>query len=188
MQGLADGYFIIPCSMGDSLAVVSWDAVDTTAPEFDQAEEAAASRIARLLRHADSGRSDLITADHFHRRLGAILWDGCGIVRSRTGLTQALDAIPELREEFWERIVVPGSGEELNQSLERAGRVADFLEFAEIMVRDALAREESCGCHLREESQTPEHEPLRNDEKFAHVAVWKTEFLGRKPGTPRGPF
>ena len=173
MQGLADGYFILPNTIGNYLARAGAGPLSTEAAEFGAAEEAASQRIASLLRNRDGGKGDLRTVDHFHRRLGRLLWDHCGMARNRSGLERALAAIPELRQEFWSRVTVPGSGRQLNQSLERAGRVADFLEFAEVLVRDALAREESCGCHLREESQTAEHEALRNDANFAHVAVWE---------------
>ncbi|HHD64736.1 MAG TPA: fumarate reductase/succinate dehydrogenase flavoprotein subunit, partial [Desulfobulbaceae bacterium] len=115
------------------------------------------------------------------RELGALLWDYCGMARNKKGLEYALSKIPEIRAEFNENTLVPGTGQQLNQSLERAGRVGDFLEFAEVMVRDALAREESCGCHLREESQTEEHEAKRDDEHFTHVAVWEYTGDDREP-------
>jgi succinate dehydrogenase / fumarate reductase flavoprotein subunit len=173
MQGLADGYFVIPYTIGNYLAEIGHDLHDTDHDAYGVAEEHVVQRIAALLKNRDSGKSGLETVDAFHRRLGRIVWDHCGMARNHNGLMKAKGLIPELREEFWDRVTVPGSGQELNQSLERAGRVADFMEFAEIMVQDALAREESCGCHLREESQTEEHEALRDDENYAHVSVFE---------------
>jgi succinate dehydrogenase / fumarate reductase flavoprotein subunit len=178
MQGLADGYFILPTTMGGYLSADPPPALSGCQhPAFREAETLAATRINRLL--AINGQR---TPDEFHRELGLLLWHHCGIARSAEGLGQALARIPLLRDEFWQDLKVTGSGAELNQTLERAGRVADFLEFAEIMVRDALAREESCGCHLREESQTAEHEALRDDARFSHVAVWE---VGEASGPPR---
>jgi succinate dehydrogenase / fumarate reductase flavoprotein subunit len=181
MQGLADGYFVVPCSVGNSLAGQERGPVDVGDESFADCEAACVERTRRLLANTEVGRGDLATVDHFHRRLGALMWDHCGMARHKEGLAKALIKIPELRREFWDRVLVPGTAMELNQSLERAGRVADFLEFAEIMVRDALSREESCGCHLREESQTADHEAQRDDEHFAHVAVW--EFAGEENKT-----
>ncbi len=173
MQGLADGYFILPYTIGDYLARTGSGPAATDHGDFARVEQEISVRTAALLAPRDSGRSGLETVDYFHRRLGKIMWDHCGMARNRQGLEKALGLIPELREEFRERVLVPGSGREFNQALERAGRVSDFMEFAELMVRDALERNESCGCHLREESQTEEHEALRDDEKYAHVAVWE---------------
>lgn len=119
--------------------------------------------------------------DSFHRELGTLLWDHCGMARTESGLRKALDRIPRLREEFWRDVLVPGSGEQLNQELEKANRVADFLEFAELMVLDALVREESCGGHFREESQTPDGEARRDDEHFSHVAAWEYTGVGENP-------
>ncbi len=188
MQGLADGYFILPYTIGNYLARTDHAPLVTDGAGYDRAEEEVHQRIGRLLKNSGVRRSGLKTVDHYHRRLGALLWDYCGMARNRKGLTHALARIPEIREEFWQNLLVPGSGQELNQSLERAGRVADFLEFAEIMVRDALAREESCGCHLREESQTEEHEARRDDEHFSHVAVWEYTGEGREPRMHREPL
>jgi succinate dehydrogenase / fumarate reductase, flavoprotein subunit len=173
MQGLADGYFILPCTIGDFLAKSGPDPVSTGHAFFADSEKQIMEGVDRLLRNGAGGRKGLQSVDHFHRRLGRILWDHCGMARNCRGLERALDLIPELREEFRQNVLVPGSGRQLNQSLERAGRVADFMEFAEVMVADALAREESCGCHLREESQTAEHEALRDDARYSHVAVWQ---------------
>ncbi|MFP7755581.1 fumarate reductase/succinate dehydrogenase flavoprotein subunit [Thermodesulfobacteriota bacterium B35] len=188
MQGLADGYFILPYTIGNYLAGFGHPELRTDTAPYDRAEEAVRQRIGLLLKNSGTRRSGLRTVDYYHRKLGALLWDYCGMARNRDGLTHALVRIPEIREEFRQNLLVPGSGRELNQSLERAGRVADFLEFAEIMVRDALAREESCGCHLREESQTEEHEAKRDDEHFSHVAVWEYMGEGREPRMHREPL
>ncbi len=188
MQGLADGYFILPYTIGNYLAATGHPPLGTDGADYARAEADARDRIARLLKNSGAKGGGLHTVDHFHRRLGRLLWDHCGMARNREGLTRALEKIPEIREEFWQKLLVPGNGQELNQSLERAGRVADFLEFAEIMVRDALAREESCGCHLREESQTEDHEALRDDEHFSHVAVWEYTGEGREPRMHREPL
>lgn len=173
MQCLADGYFIIPVTIGDYL---SRHPVDDLAdhPALADSVQQCQAGIDRLL-SIDGSR----TAGDIHRHLGRVMWDHCGITRSREGLEQALQEIPALREQFWNDLKLTGSGQALNQQLEHAGRLADFLEFSELMCRDALAREESCGCHLREEYQTPEGEALRNDNKFANVSVWKCD-----DGTP----
>ncbi len=181
MQGLADGYFILPYTMGNYLAQAGTCDLSTGHKAYDTAEQTVREKTAELLRHAGSGKKGLKTVDHYHRQLGALLWDYCGMARNKKGLEYALGKIPEIRAEFKENTLVPGSGEQLNQSLERAGRVSDFFEFAEIMVRDALAREESCGCHLREESQTEEHEAKRDDEHFSHVAVWEYTGEDKEP-------
>jgi len=184
MQGLADGYFILPNTIGGYLSASPPALPDTAAPAFVETEKQAASLIARLL--AVQGKR---TVADIHRELGKLLWDRCGMARNRSGLQQALAAIPRIREEFWNNVLIPGTGRELNQSLERAGRLADYLEFAELMVRDALDREESCGCHLREESQTEESEAKRDDERYAYVAGWeyagpaKTPVLHKEPLT-----
>jgi len=177
MQGLADGYFVIPYTIGDYLATqAAGSRPSADAPEFRQAEDNVRAITARLL--GAKGREPV---SHFHKRLGHILWTGCGMARTRAGLEQALREIPALREEFWANLSVPGSGDSLNQSLERAGRVADFLELGELMCRDALAREESCGCHFREEHQYPDGEVKRDDANFAHVAAWEFQGEGRPP-------
>jgi succinate dehydrogenase / fumarate reductase flavoprotein subunit len=168
MQGLADGYFILPATLGNYLAEIGSGVLAPEHPEFARAEKLAAARTARLL----GGRGRRTVAD-FHRELGLLLWEHCGIARNRAGLEIAGQRIPEIREEFWKNLLVPGAAADLNQSLERAGRVADYLELAELIVADALAREESCGCHLREEYQTEEGEARRDDDNFAHVAVWE---------------
>ncbi|MEN9722165.1 MAG: hypothetical protein RJB38_151 [Pseudomonadota bacterium] len=176
MQGLADGYFVAPYSIanylgGEKLAPVG---VDHDACQVALRETRA--RIEKLL--SIRGKQ---TADSFHRRLGKIMWDQCGMARNAAGLKQAIADIQKLREEFWSDLLVPGTGSELNQELEKAGRVADFIELGELMCRDALEREESCGGHFREEYQTPEGEALRNDEKFAHVAAWEYQGEGKIP-------
>jgi succinate dehydrogenase / fumarate reductase flavoprotein subunit len=176
MQGLADGYFIIPYTLGDYLATTRPAPVDPGRAEVRGAEAAVRERVARLL-----GVNGTRTVDDFHRALGKILWEGCGMERNALGLRRALGEIPQLREEFWRDVRVLGTGEELNQSLERAGRVADFLEFAELMCRDALHREESCGGHFRTEHQTPDGEAQRDDAHFAYVAGWEYAGPGKEP-------
>jgi succinate dehydrogenase / fumarate reductase flavoprotein subunit len=168
MQGLADGYFVLPYTIGDFLATAGPSEADRDGAEFAATEQRVRERIERLL-----GNDGTHPPDHFHRRLGKLLWDHCGMARNAAGLERALEQIPALRQEFWDDVRVTGSGEQLNQTLERAGRVADFLEFAELLVRDALERTESCGGHFREESQTAEGEALRDDERFAHVSAWE---------------
>ena len=167
MQGLADGYFIAPYTIGDYLATVRPAPVDASTPCFTAAEREVHARSEKLL--SIRGRQ---TVDALHRRLGAILWEHCGMSRNASGLKSALNAIASLREEFWKDVNVPGGDAELNQALEKAGRVADFFELAELMCIDALHRTESCGCHLREESQTEDGEAKRDDERFSYVAVW----------------
>jgi succinate dehydrogenase / fumarate reductase flavoprotein subunit len=176
MQGLADGYFVIPYTLGNYLARNAPGGVGTEHAEFKDAEEQVRARVERLLRVKGTR-----TVDSFHRELGRIMWDHCGMARNEAGLKTALQAIPELRERYWREVRVLGEGQELNQSLEKAGRVADFLELAELMCRDALERRESCGGHFREEFQTPEGEALRDDEHFAHVAAWEYTGEGSAP-------
>ncbi len=183
MQGLADGYFILPYTIGHYLGSTKLAPVDATHPEFRAAETAVRSRVERLL--AGKGRR---TVDSFHRELGQIMWSKCGMARNAAGLREAAHRIPELREEFWDSVIVPGSGAELNQSLEKAGRVADFLELGELMCIDALHREESCGGHFREESQTPDGEALRDDSRFAYVAAWEYAGDGKAPVLNKEPL
>jgi succinate dehydrogenase / fumarate reductase flavoprotein subunit len=168
MQCLADGYFIVPLTIGDFLSRHASGNVDTDHPACADAERGVKARIDRLLSIGGSS-----TVASLHRELGRRMWDHCGIARNGGGLREALTLIPALRERFWNDLRIVGSGERLNQSLEHAGRLADFLEFAELMCRDALERNESCGCHFREEFQTEEGETLRNDVDFAHVSVWE---------------
>ena len=176
MQGLADGYFIIPYTIGHYLAGTKLEKVDAAHPEVQRAEAAIGEQTKRLL--AIQGKR---TVTSFHRELGRIMWDYCGMARNEAGLKRALEEIPALREEFWRSVTVPGSGHALNQSLEHAGRVTDFLELAELICLDALERRESCGGHFREEFQTPDGEALRDDKNFCHVAAWEYAGPDRKP-------
>ncbi len=176
MQGLADGYFVLPATISGYLAGSRLSPVKPGNLLCRQGEKAAKKKIDELL--SCNGKR---TVDDFHKELGRLLWDYCGMSRNRAGLEKALAKIPEIREEFKNNVLVPGSNESLSQSLEKAGRVADFFEFAELMVIDALHREESCGCHLREESQTPENEAERDDENFAYVAAWEYGGPGNSP-------
>ena len=176
MQGLADGYFILPYTIGDYLAGSKLDAVDTAHPAFKDAEQRATSRLDRLL--SIPGRRSV---DSFHKELGHVLWNDCGMARNREGLQRALARIPAIRAEFWENVKVPGAAATLNQSLEKAGRVADFLEFGELLCRDALEREESCGGHFRTEYQTADGEAQRDDARFAHAAVWEYRGADQAP-------
>ncbi len=168
MQGLADGYFVIPYTVGDYIGSTKLERVDESHAAFKDAERGVSERTATLLA-IDGTR----TVDSFHRELGKVMWDYCGMARNEKGLEFALEKIPQIRAEFWRNVDVPGSAAELNQALEKAGRVADFLELGELICRDALERRESCGAHFREEFQTPDGEALRDDEHFAHVAVWQ---------------
>jgi succinate dehydrogenase flavoprotein subunit len=176
MQGLADGYFVLPTTIGDYLAGAKLTPVPDDAPEVAEAEAEVAARLDRLL-SIDGHR----TVDSFHRELGHLMWDYCGMERSDEGLRKALDRIPELRREFWSDVKVPGSAATLNQSLEKAGRVADFLELGELMCLDALHRTESCGGHFRAESQTDDGEAKRDDENFSYVAAWEYTGQGQAP-------
>ena len=168
MQGLADGYFILPYTIGHYLATTKNSPIAQDHPDVRAAMERVSGRVARLLK--GKGRQ---TAAAFHRTLGHLMWDLCGMARHEAGLQKALERIPALREEFWNDVAVLGSGETLNQELEYAGRVADFLEFAELLCHDALHREESCGAHFREEHQTALGEPVRDDANFSYVAAWE---------------
>ena len=187
MQGLADGYFVIPTTIANYLITQKPGSISTDMPEFKQTEAETRERVNKLF--TIQGKRSV---DSFHRELGNVIWDKCGMARSKEGLTEALEKIPQIREEFWSNVRVPGSGENANMELEKAGRVADFLEFGEVMCYDALAREESCGGHFRSEHQFFETDPeviagntqageaKRHDDQFAHVAAW--EYHG--PGTP----
>lgn len=187
MQGLADGYFVLPYTIGNYLATVAPTPTDTHDAAFDQSVEMVKEQTEKLMKNTRSGKGKE-TVDHYHRELGKVMWDNCGMARNAEGLKTAINKIPEIRAEFWENVTVPGSGQELNQSLERAGRVADFLEFAELLAKDALAREESCGGHFREESQTEEHEAKRDDENFSHVSVWEYKGEGVEPAMHKEPL
>ncbi len=176
MQGLADGYFVLPNTIGDYIAKNDLDPVAQDAPEVLEARRSVDDRVQTLL-SVDGTR----TVDSFHRELGQIMWDYCGMERTEAGLRKALEAIPQLRREFWSNVRVPGTGTELNQSLEKAGRVADFFELAELMCLDALHRNESCGGHFRGESQTPDGEAARDDDNFGYAAAWEYTGRGQAP-------
>jgi succinate dehydrogenase / fumarate reductase flavoprotein subunit len=176
MQGLADGYFVLPYTIGDYLAGVIPSNGDTSAGEFSEAVVSARETTEKLL--SINGKR---TVDDFHKELGQVMWNNCGMARTEKGLNEALKRIPEIREEFWKNVTVTGSSGEFNQALERAGRVADFLEYGELMVCDALERKESCGGHFREESQTDEGEAKRDDKNFSHVAAWEFKGINKKP-------
>src|SRR5579862_1517959 len=176
MQGLADGYFVLPYTLPNYFATHKLDKIAPDHAEAKKAESEVHDRVKKLL-----GVKGKRTVDSFHRELGKICWDYCGMARNRAGLETALQKIPALREEFWKNVAVVGANEELNTSLEKAGRVADFLEFGELMCLDALERDESCGGHFREEHATPDGEAKRDDEQFAHVAGWEYAGPDRKP-------
>jgi succinate dehydrogenase / fumarate reductase flavoprotein subunit len=183
MQGLADGYFVLPNTIGDYLASNKFEKVDATHAAAREAE-ANVQAITRKLLDAKGKRS----VDSYHRELGKIMWEQCGMARNASGLKQALSEIPALREQYWRDVKVLGTGEELNQSLEKAGRVADFFELAELMCRDALDRNESCGGHFREEYQTPEGEAARDDEHYAYAAAWGFQGVGQPPLLHKEPL
>lgn len=176
MQGLADGYFVLPYTIGNYLANVPMDdKYSTDHQEFKVAEEEASDRMKKLVSMKGSK-----TVDEIHRRLGMAMWEYCGMARNEEGLKKALEVFPEIREDFWKNVNVTGTNEEFNQQLEKANRVADFLELAELFATDALHRNESCGGHFREESQTPEGEAKRDDENFTYVAAWEFKGVGEK--------
>jgi succinate dehydrogenase flavoprotein subunit len=183
MQGLSDGYFVIPYTIGNHLAQANLPKIADDAPECRRAMKDAEDRIGRLL--SVGGRR---TVDSFHRDLGNIMWENCGMARSKSGLETAIAAIRELRDQFWSDVRVLGSGDSLNQSLEKAGRVADFMEFGELLAIDALHREESCGGHFREEHQTAEGEAQRNDDKFSYVGAWQFDGVGEEPTLHKEPL
>ncbi len=183
MQGLADGYFILPYTISDYLASAKLDKVDARHSAIRDAESCVARQTKRLLEIRGKR-----TVTSFHRQLGKLLWDHCGMARNESGLKMAIERVPELREEFWANVNVLGEAEELNQALENAGRVADFLELGELMCLDALHRNESCGCHFREEFQTPDGEALRDDAHFAYVAAWEYAGPGIGPILNKEPL
>ncbi|MGB8491576.1 MAG: FAD-binding protein, partial [Bacteroidales bacterium] len=169
MQASGDGYFILPNTISNYLAgQIRIPFAPVSLPEFEAAEKAAAERIDRLM--SVKGKQ---TASSFHKRLGTIMWDYCGMTRNEEGLKKALMLVNELREEFWKDVTIPGTSLEVNPELEKAGRVADYLELAALLIRDALERKESCGAHFREEYQTPDGEAKRNDAEYAYVAAWE---------------
>ena len=184
MQGLADGYFVLPATIGDYLApLLGEKPVPTDDPAFSESRAAIDDQVRALL--SNKGTKSV---DHYHRELGKILWDNCGMARTEQSLTKALSEIPAIREEFHKNVRVLGESESFNQSLERAGRVSDFLEFGELMCLDALHRKESCGGHFREEYQTPDGEALRDDENFAYVAAWEFTGVGKEPVLHKEPL
>jgi succinate dehydrogenase / fumarate reductase flavoprotein subunit len=183
MQGLADGYFVLPNTIGDYLASSKLEKVDMSHAAVKDAEENVCDITSRLL-NSKGTRS----VDSFHRELGKLMWDYCGMARNADGLKHALSVIPGLREQYWREVRVLGAGSELNQSLEKAGRVADFFELAELMCLDALQRNESCGGHFREEYQTPEGEAARDDERYSYVAAWEFKGVGNAPELHKEPL
>jgi len=183
MQGLADGYFILPYTVPDYIASIALDPVDVSLPPFTAAKAEVKSRLEALV--AVKGKR---SPDSFHRELGKIMWDNCGMARSDAGLRKALARIPELREEFWRNLRVVGGDDELNQTLEKANRISDFLETAELMCIDALHRTESCGGHFRVESQTPEGEAKRDDANFSYTAAWEWKGSGQAPALHKEPL
>jgi succinate dehydrogenase / fumarate reductase flavoprotein subunit len=184
MQGLADGYFILPATIGDYLAPLLGDEpLATSEPVFRDAEQTAHDQVAQFL-----GIKGSRSVDWFHRELGKVMWDNVGMERSAESLDKALGEIPALRDEFWADVKVLGENETMNQSLERAGRVADFLEFAELLAYDARLREESCGGHFRVEHQTEDGEALRDDANFSHVAAWEFTDIDRLPVLHKEPL
>ena len=176
MQGLADGYFVLPYTIGGYFAGTKLGKITTDHDAFKEAESSVNAHTKKLL--AVQGKN---SPSVLHRKLGHVMWDKVGMGRNAKGLNEALQEIPAIREEFWKTVAVTGTGEEFNQTLERAGRVADFLEFGELLAKDALTREESCGGHFREENQTPDGEAKRDDEKFCHVAAWEYKGEGKDP-------
>ncbi|MBA3672799.1 MAG: fumarate reductase/succinate dehydrogenase flavoprotein subunit [Gemmatimonadaceae bacterium] len=183
MQGLADGYFVLPVTIGDYLASNKLEPIGADHAEVVAAVSEVRARTSRLL-----GVKGTRTAASFHRELGRIMWEYCGMARDAAGLRKALELLPALREEFWNDVTVPGEGADLNQTLEHAGRVADFLELGELMCRDALHREESCGGHFRTEHQTADGEALRNDDDFAYVAAWAYTGVQTAPAMTKEPL
>jgi succinate dehydrogenase / fumarate reductase flavoprotein subunit len=176
MQGLADGYFVIPYTIGDYLAKADLKPIDENTPECKQTLKDVEDKVNKLI--SINGTK---SPTYFHKKLGKLMWDYVGMARNEAGLKHALEEIPKIREEFWKDLKVVGTGAEFNISLEKASRVADFLEFAEILAYDALERGESCGAHFREEYQTPEGEAKRNDEEYKYVAAWEFKGVGVKP-------
>jgi succinate dehydrogenase / fumarate reductase flavoprotein subunit len=183
MQGLADGYFVLPNTISDYLASSKFEKIESSHAAVRDAESNV-TQITRKLLEAKGTRS----VDSFHRELGKIVWEYCGMARTAEGLKKALSLIPPLREQFWRDVKVLGGAEELNQSLERAGRVADFLELAELMCLDALERNESCGGHFREEYQTPEGEAARDDANYSYAAAWGYGGPGKPPVLHKEPL
>ncbi len=183
MQGLADGYFVLPNTINDYLAAGPFEKIDDSHPAAAEAVASVKGRIEKFLSINGSR-----TVDSFHKELGHIMWDYCGMERTEEGLRKAITRIRELKQEFWSDVRVLGTNEELNQALERAGRVADFIELGELMCIDALVRRESCGGHFRAESQTEDGEALRHDDEYAHVSAWEFGGEGGKPILHKEPL
>jgi succinate dehydrogenase / fumarate reductase flavoprotein subunit len=183
MQGLADGYFVLPYTIGDYLSKANKNEIGEDHQQFKGTLEQAKERLDRLVRIGGER-----SPDSFHKQLGKLLWDDCGMARNDGGLRHALEEIPKVRDEFWQNLRVTGQCDDLNHTLEKAGRVADFLEFAELMVTDALHRTESCGGHFREESQTAEGEAERDDQNFSYVAAWEFKGIGVSPELHKEPL
>lgn len=183
MQGLADGYFVLPATIPNYLASTKFDKVDTSNPAFAQVKAEVTERLQKLL--SIKGKR---TPDSFHRELGTLMWNNCGMARSEKSLTEALQRIPALRDEFWNNLSMVGTNEELNQSLEKANRISDFMELAELMCLDALERKESCGGHFRIESQTPDGEAQRDDEHFSYAAAWEWTGTGKNWAVQKEPL
>ncbi|MFZ9520051.1 MAG: fumarate reductase/succinate dehydrogenase flavoprotein subunit [Silvanigrellaceae bacterium] len=175
MQGLSDGYFVIPTTLAHYLGSTKLEKVDTSHPAFKDARAQVESDITRMMNIKGTK-----SADEIHRKLGKLMWDNCGMARNEQTLKKLLEEIPKVRDEFWNDLRIPGDAASLNQELERAGRVADFIELGELMARDALERKESCGGHFRTEFQTPDNEALRDDENFCHVAAWEYQGEGKQ--------
>lgn len=176
MQGLSDGYFVLPYTLTNHFATVKQDRLPTSHDAFQQCEAAAHEQTKKLL--AIKGKKNAV---EFHREVGKLMWEQVGMARSKASCQKAIDEMRALREEFWSSVNIPGTADNLNTALERAFRVADFLEFGELLARDALAREESCGGHFREEYQYPDGEALRNDEEYGNVAAWEYTGFGNVP-------
>ena len=183
MQGLSDGYFVLPYTIGDHLATSNLQKISDDHPACVQAKKDAEDRISKLL--AVQGKR---TVDSFHRELGLLMWDKCGMARNKVGLQNAISGIRDLRAQYWKDVRVLGSGETVNASLEKAGRVADFMEFAELLATDALHREESCGGHFREEYQTDDGEAARQDDQFSYVGAWEFNGAGEEPTLHKEPL
>jgi succinate dehydrogenase / fumarate reductase flavoprotein subunit len=183
MQGLADGYFVIADSIGNYLGANRLEKIDPDLPEFREAEAKARAGIQKLL-DVNGTKS----VDSFHKELGHIMWEGCGMARNEKGLTKAIGQIADVRDRFWKEVRVTGVNEEFNVNLEQAARVADFLEFADVLCYDALDRDESCGAHFREEHQTPDGEAKRNDEDYTYVAAWEYKGVGNRPELTKEPL
>ena len=184
MQGLADGYFVLPYTIGDYLShEIQTPKIDTSRPEFEEAEKAVKEKIAKLL--SIQGNESV---DDIHKKLGHIMWENVGMARTKESLEKAITEIQALRKDFWKNVRVPGTDKEFNQELEKAIRLADFLELGELMARDGLLRNESCGGHFRVESQTPEGEAKRDDENFAYVAVWEYNGPDQEPTMLKEPL